>query len=244
MRLPFYAHPTLQISPGDIFPSIPFSVSVPPLKIARNEGYTPPRGRGPAEFRRIYTLPNDAAQIQNLRIETPRREETLSNTRTGKALFLTWGSEVEDTERRIAEIGRAGNRSWLAAPVYNLQEIPAENTEIDPDTNERVPVHDLIRLGKTSDTFYLPPFPAGPANEEHYADFRKITSIGVEFFLQARANRLVTLMPESLNEMYSYLLRSLTRAELFFRPIQCECGRQVPIDIRIHGQNFDAEPWE
>lgn len=239
----FYAHPTPQISPGDIFPSVPFSVLVPPLKIARNEGYTPSRGRGPAEFRRIYTLPNDQAKVQNLGLLTRQGEETLS--RSGMALFLTWGSEVESTERRIFENkGKAGKRSWLAAPVYNLQDIPAENTETDPDTGDRAAVRDLIRLGKARDNFYLPPFPGRPADEEYYVELRKITSIGVEFFLQSKEARLAALTPESLNEMYSHLLWSLTRAELFFRPIQCECGRQVSIDVRFHGQNFEAEPWE
>ncbi|HEV1993779.1 MAG TPA: hypothetical protein VGR03_05565, partial [Candidatus Acidoferrum sp.] len=138
--MPFYAHPTPQISPGDIFPSIPFPVVVHPLKIARNESYTPPAGRGPAEFRRIYTIPDDEARITNLTIATTQGEETLSKTRRTMALFLTWGSEVESTELRIVENGRVGKRSWLAAPVYSLQEVPAGNTEIDPDTNEQVPL--------------------------------------------------------------------------------------------------------
>ncbi len=241
----FYAHPTPQIYPGDIFPSIPFSVLVPPLKIARNVGYTPARGRGPADFRQIYTLPNDQRQIPNLRIETTQGEETLSKTRSGMALFLTWGSEVESTERRIAENnGRAGKRSWLAAPIYRLQDIPAASTEIDPDTGERVSMRDLIKNGKARDNFYLPPFPERQPEEEYYAELRKITSIGVGFFQQAQGSRLATLTKESLNEMYSHLLWSLTRAELFFRPIHCECGREVPIDVRFHGQNIDAEPWE
>jgi hypothetical protein len=240
----FYAHPTPQISPGDIFPSIPFSVLVSPLKIARNEGYTPAKGRGPADFRRIFTLPNDQTQINNLRIDTTQGEETVSTTRSGMALFLTWGSEVESTERRIAgNNGKAGKRSWLAAPIYRLHDIPATSTEIDPDTNESVPMRDLIRSGKARDNFFLPPFPGRPPEEEYYAELRKITPIGVEFFQQSQGSRLATLTMESLNEMYSHLLWSLTRAELFFRPIRCECGRDVPVDVRIHGQNTDAEAW-
>jgi hypothetical protein len=242
--MPFYAHATPQISPGDIFPSIPFPVVVHPLKIARNEGYTPRAGRGPAEFRRIHTIPGDEATITNLTLATTQGEETLARTRVGMALFLTWGSEVESTERRIAQNGRVGKRSWLAAPVYRLQEIPEGNTEVDPDTNEQVPLRELIRRGKARDTFHLPPFPGRPEDEEHYAELRKITSVGVEFFTREKDARIATLTMEELNNMYSHLLWSLTRAQLFFQPVRCDCGKQVPIDIRFHGQNFDAEPWE
>jgi len=80
--------------------------------------------------------------------------------------------------------------------------------------------------------------------EEHYVELRKITPVGVQFFLESRATRIATLTGDSLNELFSALLWSLTRAELFFRPVTCECGREVPIDVRFHGQNFDAEAWE
>src|SRR6266850_148385 len=128
-----YARPTALLSPGDIFPEIPFSVGVAPLRIARRSGWNPPAGRGTADFRRIYTLPQDAAGLQN---------------------------------------------------------------------------------------------------EEHYAELRKITSIGVQYFLDARESRIATLTIDTLNEMYSQVLWSLTRAELFFRPVRCpSCDHQVPIDV-------------
>jgi hypothetical protein len=202
----------------------------------------PRAGRGPADFRRIFTLPQHQADLQNPRLATTQGEETLAHTRVTKALFLTWGSEVESTMRVIDGQGRVGNRTWLAAPIYELSSIPENSTEQDPDTAERVPLRDLIRRGRARDAFYLPPLP-GHGDEEYYAELRKITSVGVQYFLDGKPNRLVTLTLDTLNEMYSQLLWSLTRAELFFRPIRCpECGQEVPIDIRFHGQNFDAEP--
>ena len=73
---------------------------------------------------------------------------------------------------------------------------------------------------------------------------RQITSIGVQHFIDAMGSRIATLTQDTLNEMYSQLLWSLTRAELFFRPVQCpNCRNEVPLDIRFHGQNFDAEPF-
>lgn len=240
--MPFYARPTTNISPGDIFPDIPFSVSVAPTKVARRSGWNPPAGRGPADFRRIFTLPQDQATLPNPQLSSPQGEDTLANTRFGMALFLTWGSEVESALRIIEHQQRIGKRTWLAAPIYPLANIPETSTEEDPETHQQVSLRELIRMGRARDNFYLPPFPERGAGE-HYAELRKITSIGVQYFLDAREQRIATLTMESLNEMYSQLLWSLTRAELFFRPVRCECGRDVPIDIRFHGQNFDAEPW-
>src|ERR1700687_1660965 len=111
-----YAHPTALLSPGDIFPEIPFSVNVAPTKVARRAGWNPPANRGPADFRQIFTLPQDQAHLTNSQIQTNQGEDTLANTRVGKALFLTWGSEVESTLRFIERQGRTGKRSWLAAP--------------------------------------------------------------------------------------------------------------------------------
>jgi hypothetical protein len=238
-----YARPTALFSPGDIFSEIPFSVGVAPLRIARRSGWNPPAGRGPADFRRIHTLPQDAAALQNPTLSTNQGEEALAHTRVTKALFLTWGSEVESTLRNIERNGRIGNRTWLAAPIYELAGIPEASTDVDPDSGAQVPLRDLIRRGKARDAFYLPAFPGQPENEEHYAELRKITSIGVQYFLDPGANRIATLTIDTLNEMYSQVLWSLTRAELFFRPVRCpSCGDEVPIDVRFHGQNFDAEP--
>jgi hypothetical protein len=236
-----YARPTALLSPGDIFPEIPFAVGVAPLRIARQAGWNPKAGRGPATFRQIFTLPQDQADLQNSRLHVQQGEEALAHTRTAKALFLTWGSEVESTLRTIEHQKRTGNRTWLAVPVYELGLIPENSRDLDPETGELVSFRDLIRTGKARDLFYLPPFPGAP-NDEHYAELRKITSVGVQFFLDGMPHRIATLTMDTLNEMYSQLLWSLTRAQFFFRPVRCECGRDVPIDIRFHGQNFDAEP--
>jgi hypothetical protein len=242
--MPFYARPPQELSPGDIFPEIPFTVQLSPIRVARNSAYNPRPGEARPEHKRIHTL-GGADDPPNLRLAYEQGEETLANTRLCKAMFLTWGSEVEGVERRVAENGgRVGKRSWLAAPIYRLDSIPEANLEEDPETHERVPYRQLIRQGKARDNFYLPPLPDALATEEHYVELRKITSIGIKFFLDARGSRLASLMPESLNDLYSNLLWSLTRNELFFHPVQCECGLLVPLDLRFHGQNTDPEPWE
>ena len=236
-----YAHPTELISPGDIFPSIPFPIVVSPLKVARRAGHRPRGGRGPADFRQIYTLPEE--EPNDLHLSTSEGEETLAITRCVKGMFLAWGSDVEDDERRFADRGRVGKRGWLAAPIYRLAEIPGNNTAIDPDTHEPAPVRDLIRRGKILQAFYLPPFPEIEPEDEHYVSLRDITNVGAQFFREAKPNRIVTLTMDELNELFTQLVWVFTRAELLFRPIQCECGREVRVDVRFEGQNFGAEPY-
>jgi hypothetical protein len=96
-------------------------------------------------FEEIFTLPQDQAALPNPQLSTNQGEETLANTRVGKALFLTWGSEVESTLRVIEHQGRIGKRTWLAAPIYELGSIPAASTDVDPETGVRVP----LRLAET-----------------------------------------------------------------------------------------------
>ena len=236
-----YARPTGLISPGDISPSIPFPIVVSPLKIARRSGHQPRAGGGPADFRQIYTLPEQ--QPENLRLTTPEGEEALATTRALMAMFLTWGSDVEDDERRFADRGRIGRKGWLAAPIYSLLSIPEQNTEIDRESGERLPIRELIRRGKILHAFYLPPFPGAEATAEHYVSLRDITNVGAQFFRESAATRIATLTLDSLNELLTQLVWLFTRAELLFRPIRCECGREVRTDVRFEGQNFDAEPY-
>lgn len=236
--MPFYKCPTDVISQGDIFPSIPFPIILPPVKVARPSPFQPKAGRRSVELRQIYTLP--AEPPGELRILSTEGEETLSKTRSSKAIFLTWGSDVEDDERRFADRRRVGKRGWLAAPVHELlQEIPAGGMALDPDTRQETPVRDLIRRGKILHWFYLPPFPGIEPQVEHFASLRDITNIGAEFFRTAIADRIVTLEKDPWNELMTQVVWIFTRAEFLFRPIRCECGREVQTDVRFEGQNFD-----
>jgi len=243
--MPFYAHPTALLSPGDVFPRLPFSITTAPLRVARLSGWNPPAGREPAEFRKIFTLPQDAQRLSNLRIETQQREDTLASTRVTMGMLLTWGSQIEADQVRVETQGRVGKLAWLAAPIYRLLDVPADVREQDPETHMLVPLRDLVRGGKCRDYFYLPPFPNRSAEGDHYVELRKITPVGMQFFVDSRAERIATLTEQSLGDLFTTMMWSLTRAELFFRPVTCpRCAEQVPIDVRFHGQNFDAEPWE
>lgn len=239
--MPFYAHPSNLLSPGDIFPEIPFPVLTHPLKLARKRN-PPGAGGGADNFREVYTSP---VMPPNSRLELPEGEESLAHTRLAKALFITWGSDVENDERGIAERGgRVQRRSWIAAPIFRVDSIPENQVAPDPETNQPTAVRDLIRSGKVLESFYLPPFPGFADGVEYYAAIRKMTNIGVQYFREAMPNRIATLSEPSSLELWSQLMWCLTRAEFFFRPIVCECGRRVLIHIPFEGQNIGADPWE
>jgi hypothetical protein len=245
--MPFYAHPTDQISPGDIFPSIPISVSLPPLRIVRKTNYNPPKQFADQDLRRLFTLPVDVDKVPDSHLETKAGEETIAATRVGPVIFLSWGSQVEGDEREMEQAkGKSKGKAWLAAPIYPLGGMQDEVEPLEePDPHRRAGMREIVRRNQSHNYMYLPPLPESVDGREHYIDFRKICPVGIGFFVESKRARLATLTEDSLNVLFSRLMWFFTRAEYFFRPIICNnCGSQVPIDIRFEGQNFDAEPWE
>lgn len=243
--MPFYAHPTDLVSPGDLFPEIPIAICVPPLKIARKSKYNAPAKFGPQDLRRIYSVPGDGSELKDLKLSTKHGEESLAWTRVGPVIFLSWGSQVEADERELRIKGKPQNKGWLAAPIYKLDDIPHDATIEDPETNERINIRTVVRNNASHNYFYLPPMPDFRGGEEYYVDFRKINAVGISFFLDSKSKRIASLSEESLNLLFSRLMWFFTRAEYFFRPIRClNCGEELAVDIRFEGQNFEAEPWE
>jgi len=113
----------------------------------------------------------------------------------------------------------------------------------DPETHERVPLRDLVKQNRVVDYFHLPSLPG--SDSEYVVNFRKICPVGIQFFIEAREERLAALTEDSLAFLYSRLMWFFTRTEYFFRPITCPaCNAAVPIDVRFHGQTFDVEEWE
>ena len=240
----FYAHVTDLISPGDIFPEIPISISVPPTRVIRKSKFTPKLKFGPQDLRRVFTLPDEAEQLGASSLRTKGGEETVANTRVGLAMFLSWGSQVEADERDVAANGDKGRKGWLASPIYRLQDIPEAAVIEDPESGERITLREIVRNNSSHHYFYLPPFPGETKAVEHYVDFRKISAVGMGYFTKAKDQRVATLTEESLNLLFSRLMWFFTRAEYFFQPVRCSCGLEVEIDVRFEGQNIGAEAWE
>ena len=103
----FYARPTDILSPGDVFPELPIGTVSNPLKILRKSNYNPPAERG-----------------TQVRIRTQDGEFVVSKGRVGKAMLLSWGSQIEEDLRNFEGSGRAGGKCWLVAPIFPLHQIP------------------------------------------------------------------------------------------------------------------------
>jgi hypothetical protein len=237
----FWAHPDPEeIAPGDIFPEIPFSTSPYPTRVIRKYRQNLP----PKHAQNLHQLFEHPAETETiapaLRLTSPGGDDCATTTRVRMGMFLTYGSEVDSDLLDVQQKGKVGGRVWLAAPVFDLSELP------DHSTGGSRTMRETVRANDSGHTFYLERFPSDPPDHlGYYLEFRRICAVGMQFFLDGKLNRLGTLMPQSKNAMYHQMMWFWTRFELFFHPIKCKtCGTQVQLDVRIEGQNVDVDPWE
>jgi hypothetical protein len=226
----FYEKPGSLLSPGDIFKSLPYIRVQKPLKIARKPSLTLPKGfqgRIKGELREIFEAGQQTISppINFL----PPGEEVLVNAKIARAIFLTWGSEVEDDQRR----GSLHKRDWLIAPVFplaDLKDIKVPQTEIF--------MVDAIREGKSPRFFPLEGLPG--TQEELYVDFRKICTLSANYF--DNGSREWRLAHKALNDFYHHLIWFFTRKRIFFEPLKCSnCGEFVDLEIIFEGQPIEPE---
>jgi hypothetical protein len=156
-------------------------------------------------------------------------------------MFLTYGSEVDSDLSAIRQKGKAGSKIWLAAPAFCIADLPDH-----PVGHDARRIRDIVKANESGHTFYLERFPSdSPEHLGYYVEFRRICPIGVQFFLDAKPDRVATLMPLSKNAMYHQMMWFWTRFELFFHPLKCKsCGTDVQLDVRVEGQNVEVDPWE
>jgi hypothetical protein len=216
-----------------------------PLKILRKSDYNPSPARGPQDLRRAYAFPEEEGILRNVQIRAKEGESLVAAGRACKAMLLSWGSQIEEDLRNYEKSGRAQGKAWLAAPLFPLAQIPENQTTEDVETGERISVREIIVENRSHNYMYLPPFPDTEEQLGQYLDFRKITPLPIQYFIQAMGARMVGLHEDGLNLLYSRLMWFFTRAEYFFHPIACQrCGTEVEIDVQFEGQNVDAAPWE
>jgi hypothetical protein len=229
MAEPFYEKAGSLLSPGDFFDRLPYHRVPKPLRVARK--ITLPKSyKIPGEVRVIHEVGRDTPK-PDFNFDPPG-EEILSNAKMAKAVFLTWGSEVEDDERS-RELHK---KDWLIAPVFPLS--PLEGAKvIDPSSGSMIRMVDAIRTAKSPKFFPLPSFPnEGP--EEYYVDFKKICPLAATHFQgiprQWRLSRV------ALNDFYHQLIWFFTRKQIFFEPIKCKgCGNLVDLGLTFEGQAID-----
>src|SRR5688572_1283419 len=216
---PFWGKVTKYISPGDIFPDVPFACAKHPLRIIRKSDWNPPPGRR----QDIYYLVNPASEAPKppSKLTAKEGDDAEGIARLLPAMFLSWGSEVEDDQRNIERTGRVGGRVWVAAPVYDLSDLPDDKKYNHPETGALVSMRELVKENRTHHAFYLPPLPTETNHLGRYVDFKRIAHVRVAYFLDNVGRRIATLMPDALNDMYHQLIRFFTRAEIFLHTLKC-----------------------
>jgi hypothetical protein len=231
----FYDRAGQLLSPGDIFDRLPYIRLSKPLKVARKPRVTLParlKQKITGELREIFEV-GKHEPTPSFAFES-KGEEILSNARMSKAIFLTWGSEVEHDERS----SNLHRKDWLIAPVFPLN--PLEGKQItDAHSGKTMDRADVIRAGKSPRYFPLQPLPDQDSHE-YYVDFRKILPLAATHFQSLP--RSWRLAPRALNDFYSQLLWFFTRKKLFFGPVECSsCGKPVDLGITFEGQPVGPE---
>ena len=226
----FYERTGSLVSPGDIFESLPYIRVPKPLRVARKPAYTLPKGflnKVKGEIREIFEV---GKQTTNPPMNfLPPGEEILVNAKIASAIFLTWGSEVEDDQRR----GSLHKRDWLIAPVFPLADLKGIKV---PETD--IFMVDAIRGGTSPRFFPLDVLPG--TTEEPYVDFRKICALSANHFEDAL--REWRLSGKALNDLYHHLIWFFTRKKIFFEPVKCSnCGELVDLGIVFEGQPVEPD---
>jgi hypothetical protein len=232
MSEPFFTAVGSLISPGDLLGPLPYTRVPHPLKVARKVARTLPKGFAiQGELREILD-PGVHAPSPAFNFDPPG-EEILARSPKAMAVFLTWGSEVDDDKRG----GGLHKKHWLIAPVFPLSDM---NQEInDRISGKTFRMADVIRGGQSPRFFPLPPLP-NEISEGSYVDFRKICPLSASYFEDVP--RPFRLSPIALNDFYHQLIWFFTRRKLFFSPIECpKCGEPVDLNVVFEGQPLDPD---
>ncbi|MBI1955619.1 MAG: hypothetical protein HYS38_04430 [Acidobacteria bacterium] len=233
MSEPFYVAAGSLISPGGIFDRLPYCRTPNPIRAARKPSYSLPKTyKIVGELREIFEVGKHTPQ-PDFNFEPPG-EEILTNGRMAKAIFLTWGSEVEDDERS----GKLHKKDWLVAPVFPIAGLEKEIVR-DSRTGDTIPMADAVRTGKSPRFFPLQSLP-NEKSAGYYVDFRKICPLAANHF--TAIPRAWRLSPKALNDLYHQMIWFFTRKRIFFGPISCSnCGYLIDLDITFEGQSVEPE---
>lgn len=234
MPTPFYERAGSLISPGDLLGPVVFTRAPKPLKVARKIPRSLPKSfKIQGELREILEVGKHEAHPEFDFDPAGEGEEILSRARMSRAVFLTWGSEVEDDERG----GNLHRKDWLIAPIFPL---PKPELEIrDARAGRMIQLAEVIRNGQSPRYFPLLPLPE-EESRGFYVDFRKTSPVAATYFQSLP--RQWRLAPVALNDFYHHLMWFFTRRRIFFSPVPCpNCRTSVDLGIVFQGQPIDAE---
>jgi len=232
----FYERVGSRLSPGDIFDTLPYTRVQKPLQVVRKTKVTLPnklKDKVQGELREVFEvgkhIPDPPFDFE------ATGEEILSHAKTARAIFLTWGSEVDAD----MSAGKLHKKDWLIAPLFSLKGLEGREV-VDSRIGAKIDLAAATRAGKSPKYFPLPPFP-DETSSGYYVDFRKIFPLAANHFQELP--REWRLTPAALNDFYSQLLWFFTRKRLFFGPVVCaSCGTPVDLGITFEGQPLDADP--
>jgi hypothetical protein len=231
----FYEKTGTLLSPGDFLAPLPYTRVPKPLRVARKIARTLPRQ---------FNIQGELREILELGKHNPEPafdfgvpgEEILSRAQMARAVFLTWGSEVEGDQRG----GDLHKKIWLIAPVFSLESLHGQIQR--PGTERTTQLADVVRAGQSPRFFPIPAFPEEESSG-FYVDFRRICPLAATYF--GDISREWRLAPTSLNDFYHHLIWFFTRRKIFFGPIACpQCRSPVDLDIVFEGQPINEEPHD
>jgi len=228
----FYQKTGSLVSPGDLLAPLPYSRVPKPLKVARKISRTLPKSFSiQGELREVLEVgKHDPTPKFSF---DPPGEEIISRAQMATAIFLTWGSEVDDDKRG----GGLQRKHWLIAPIFPLANLEIEIS--DSRAGGTIQLAAAIRGGQSPRYFPLPAFP-GEESKGFYVDFRKICPLSATYFDDLP--RPWRLGPQALNDFYHHLIWFFTRRKIFFGPIACpKCQAPVDLGVIFEGQPLDPE---
>jgi hypothetical protein len=237
---PFWNKPGKDIGPGDVFPGVILPFLIPPVRSLKKSGVNPPAKYTQQQLWEMHEV--DTASPP-LAIMEPGGTDVVSRARLSPVMFLSWGSDVDADMGALQQGKKPAGRAWLAAPVDNLEKL-SDDKKYQQADGSVLSDRDAVRMNSNVNRFYLPPFPSDAAGHlGRYVDFKKISPVGLQSFIDLKEKRIAGLTTDALNDMFHHLCWHFTRAELFFHPITClHCGEIIPIDVRFHGQDVQDDP--
>lgn len=224
------------VTPGDLFENMAYYRVRYPFKVVRKYAKNlPAKLQTGRELKEVFEVGKEAPRPPlNF---SPPGEEAIGNLKFARAIFLTWGSEVDSDIRD----GNVASRDWHIAPVFPLADL-AKHKTIDESGNS-IYVSDAIMQGKSPKYFPLPPNPDEPSPEWRYVDFRRICLVPAVYV--SASTRSWRLGAPALNGLYVHLMWFFTRKKIFFSLIKCpSCGNELSRDEAFEGQKLEGQNIE
>jgi hypothetical protein len=221
------------LSPGDLLEEVPYIRTPYPLRIVRKWPQSlPPKYKVHGQLCETFPL-GSYSPTPPLNFSPPG-EENVSNMKFSRAIFLTWGSEVEGDERS----GKLHKKDWLIVPVFPVNDFAGQYLA-DTVTGEKIDLMEAVITGKSPKYFPLQQL-ALESDSGYYADFKRICPLPAALFSDRK--REWRLGKAALNDFYHHLMWFFTRQKRFFGALNClACGSEIDLSITFEGQNVEPD---